>query len=220
MAEQGFRITYATLSADNEELHAGYERRHRGRASWLGQNHPLDVNGEARWGSRARRRSVRRSTATRRSASSLRATREDVRDAVAAAKAAFPEWATARGRSGSRSSRKAADLISEQRDELAALMAMEVGKNRLEALGDVEESADLIRYYCRPDERARRVRDADGRGSARARSLRRPAAVRRLGGDQPVQLPDGAVGRADCGARSSPATPWCSSRASRACSPG
>ena len=25
---------------------------------------------------------------------------------------------------------------------------MEVGKNRLEALGDVEESADLIRYYC------------------------------------------------------------------------
>ena len=27
-------------------------------------------------------------------------------------------------------------------------MAMEVGKNRLEALGDVEESADLIRYYC------------------------------------------------------------------------
>jgi len=27
-------------------------------------------------------------------------------------------------------------------------MAIEVGKNRLEALGDVEESADLIRYYC------------------------------------------------------------------------
>ncbi len=32
--------------------------------------------------------------------------------------------------------------------ELAALMSIEVGKNRLEALGDVEESADLIRYYC------------------------------------------------------------------------
>ena len=27
-------------------------------------------------------------------------------------------------------------------------MAIEVGKNRLEALGDVEETADLIRYYC------------------------------------------------------------------------
>ncbi|WP_273942678.1 aldehyde dehydrogenase family protein [Kutzneria chonburiensis] len=29
------------------------------------------------------------------------------------------------------------------------MMTIEVGKNRLEALGDVEESADLIRYYCR-----------------------------------------------------------------------
>jgi len=44
--------------------------------------------------------------------------------------------------------RRMADLISERQMELAALMAIEVGKNRLEALGDVEETADLIRYYC------------------------------------------------------------------------
>ena len=30
----------------------------------------------------------------------------------------------------------------------AALLAIEVGKNRLEALGDVEETADLIRWSC------------------------------------------------------------------------
>src|SRR6266568_7426658 len=42
----------------------------------------------------------------------------------------------------------AADLISDRSNELAALMSLEVGKNRLEALGDVEEAADLIRYYC------------------------------------------------------------------------
>ncbi len=42
----------------------------------------------------------------------------------------------------------AADLISERRNVLAALMGIGVGKNRLEALGDVEESSDLIRYYC------------------------------------------------------------------------
>jgi 1-pyrroline-5-carboxylate dehydrogenase len=44
--------------------------------------------------------------------------------------------------------RRMADMISERQMELAALMAIEVGKNRLEALGDVEETADLIRYYC------------------------------------------------------------------------
>jgi 1-pyrroline-5-carboxylate dehydrogenase len=45
--------------------------------------------------------------------------------------------------------RRAADVISNRVHELAALMAIEVGKSRLEALGDVEETADLIRYYCK-----------------------------------------------------------------------
>ncbi len=43
---------------------------------------------------------------------------------------------------------KAADLISERRLELSSIMALETGKNRLESLGDVEESADLFRYYA------------------------------------------------------------------------
>jgi 1-pyrroline-5-carboxylate dehydrogenase len=44
--------------------------------------------------------------------------------------------------------RRAAALIDERTFEIAALMSLEVGKNRLEALGDVAETADLIRYYC------------------------------------------------------------------------
>jgi 1-pyrroline-5-carboxylate dehydrogenase len=31
-----FRVTYATLSADNEELHAAYEQGVRTARSWLG----------------------------------------------------------------------------------------------------------------------------------------------------------------------------------------
>jgi 1-pyrroline-5-carboxylate dehydrogenase len=44
--------------------------------------------------------------------------------------------------------RRAAELIRERKYDLAALMAIEVGKSRLEAMGDAEESADLIEYYC------------------------------------------------------------------------
>jgi 1-pyrroline-5-carboxylate dehydrogenase len=44
--------------------------------------------------------------------------------------------------------RRAAELIRERKYDVAALMALEVGKNRLEAMGDAEESADLIEYYC------------------------------------------------------------------------
>ena len=38
--------------------------------------------------------------------------------------------------------------IRRDKFELAACMSLEVGKNRLEALGDAEEAADLIDYYA------------------------------------------------------------------------
>ncbi len=44
--------------------------------------------------------------------------------------------------------RKIADAIRNHRYELSALMGYEVGKNRLECVGDVEEGADLMAYYC------------------------------------------------------------------------
>src|SRR6185369_2191842 len=74
------------------------------------------------------------------------ATAADIDDAVAAAKASA--WGHTPWPERVAVLRRAADLISDRSPELAALMSLEVGKNRLEALGDVEESADLIRYYC------------------------------------------------------------------------
>jgi 1-pyrroline-5-carboxylate dehydrogenase len=41
-----------------------------------------------------------------------------------------------------------ADRISDSIFDLSAMMSFEMGKNRLEALGDVEETADLLRYYA------------------------------------------------------------------------
>jgi 1-pyrroline-5-carboxylate dehydrogenase len=52
------------------------------------------------------------------------------------------------GESAWRSSRRAAELISDRLFEYSATQSYEVGKNRIEALGEVEESADLIRYYA------------------------------------------------------------------------
>ena len=42
--------------------------------------------------------------------------------------------------------RNVADIMEERLFDLAALMAYEVGKSRLEALGDVQETAELIRW--------------------------------------------------------------------------
>jgi len=147
MAKPKFRVTYATLTADNEELHAAYEEGVRTARSWLGATFPVHVDGKARDDGPI-------FTLTSPNDSRLvlgsfhEASQRDVDDAVAAARAAFPAWSRTPWRDRVALLRRAADLISDRSNELAALMTMEVGKNRLEALGDVEESADLIRYYC------------------------------------------------------------------------
>lgn len=48
----------------------------------------------------------------------------------------------------------AAEKIRERRYEFSAVMSLEVGKNRLEALGEVEEAADLLDYYSSQMEKA------------------------------------------------------------------
>jgi 1-pyrroline-5-carboxylate dehydrogenase len=84
------------------------------------------------------------------------ATREDVDRAVASARGAQPAWARLSWRERLAILRRAAGLIRERKYALAALMSLEVGKSRLEAMGDAEESADLIDYYCA------QVEEADG----------------------------------------------------------
>jgi 1-pyrroline-5-carboxylate dehydrogenase len=141
-----FRVTYATLSADNQELHAGFDRGIEVARTMLGARHPSAINGK----------SVDHGhhyTTTSPSDRSVTigtfavATEADVRAAVAAARAAVPTWATTPWQQRCDILDRGADIISERRNELSALLSIEVGKNRLEALGDVEETADLIRYY-------------------------------------------------------------------------
>jgi len=141
------KITYATLRADNEELHEQFERGAEKARAELGQHYPNYVNGEARHGEGE---FEDRSPIDDKLVLGwfAKGTRQDAKDAIAAARAFAPKWATTPWRERVAILRRAADLISERQFEYAALMGYEVGKNRLEALGDVEETADLIRYYC------------------------------------------------------------------------
>lgn len=147
------RVTYATLSADNEDLHAAYEEGLQIARSWLGTTIPTRVGTSERTTGPSfdvtspGDLSVRLCTAHE-------ATAADIDDAVAAAKASA--WRHTSWPERVAVLRRAADLISDRSAELAALMSMEVGKNRLEALGDVEESAVFFRYY------STQVEDNDG----------------------------------------------------------
>jgi 1-pyrroline-5-carboxylate dehydrogenase len=145
MAE-GFRVTYQTLAADSDELHAAFDEGLQVASSWLGKSHPFYVDGDARWNKDVE---VERSPIDRDLliGDFSKATRQDAQDAIAAAKAFAPEWAGTSWQDRNKIMNAVADLISEHRNALSALLTIEVGKSRLEALGDVEETADLIRYY-------------------------------------------------------------------------
>lgn len=73
---------------------------------------------------------------------------QDAQAAVAAAKRAFPMWSHMNWQERVALIRKAADILDRRIFEMGAVMALEVGKNRMEALGDVAETADLFRYAC------------------------------------------------------------------------
>ena len=142
----GFRVTYATLSADDDELQASYDTAVETARGRLGAIHPLRIGTQAR---ACDETFATRSPIDREVVVGMfgEATAADVDDAVAAAGEAFEGWSSTPWRERVAILDRVAGLISERSVEHAANMAWENGKNRLEALGEVEEAADLIRYY-------------------------------------------------------------------------
>ena len=140
------KITYATLSADNEDLHSGFEEAVAETRTKLGWHYKNYIDGEWRDGAdRFEARSpIDRDLLLGTFAT---ATTADVDAAVAAARAAQPAWAATPWRERLAIVRRAAEYISDHLMAYSADMAIDVGKNRIEALGEVEESADLLRYY-------------------------------------------------------------------------
>ena len=145
-SEPRIKVTYATLRNDNEQLHADFDAGLAKARAELGRSHGLFIGGQ--WRPAAETFEKRSPIDGALVGTFGKGGRKDVQDAVAAARAAAPGWAGTPWRERVSIMRHMADLISESQMELAALMAIEVGKNRLEAIGDTEETADLIRYYC------------------------------------------------------------------------
>jgi 1-pyrroline-5-carboxylate dehydrogenase len=130
-----------------EALHRGYERALDGVRRRLGGAHGMLLAGRDRG-----------LTATIEDRSPINTAwllgrfpaggRAEAAAAVAAAAEAFPAWAARPWRERVRLIRRAAAAVEARVYEIAAVVSLEVGKNRMEALGDVQEAADLLRYGC------------------------------------------------------------------------
>jgi 1-pyrroline-5-carboxylate dehydrogenase len=149
------RITYATMSADNEELNSSFDSAAATAPDRLGATHPLFINGERRTTDATSDEFSPIDSDVLIGRYSL-ATNDDIDDAMAAAKAFAPEWEAWGWEKRRDLMLKAADVMEARAFEMAADMAYEIGKNRLEALGDIAETVEFFRYY------ARQITDHDG----------------------------------------------------------
>jgi 1-pyrroline-5-carboxylate dehydrogenase len=68
-------------------------------------------------------------------------------EAINSAKSAFPIWSKISYQKRSEIFNSVADIFSKNKFELAAWLTFENGKNRIEAMNDIDEAIDFMRFY-------------------------------------------------------------------------
>jgi 1-pyrroline-5-carboxylate dehydrogenase len=142
-----FKLTYATMFNPPEELHTRFDAALAKTRANLGKEYGLLINGKDVFADEKFEDRTPIDTGVV-LAVMQKGNATHAHQALAAARKAFPMWSHTSWQERVKLLRKAADLMDERLFELGVAMALEVGKNRMESLGDVAETADLIRYAC------------------------------------------------------------------------
>ncbi len=142
-----FKLTYATMFNPPEELHTGFDKAVEKLKQNMGKEYSMIINGKDVFADEKAEDFSPINTDWK-LAVMQKGNAQHAKDAMTAARNAFPKWSRMPWQERVKLLRKAASLIEERIFDLGAAMAMEVGKNRMESLGDVQETADLIYYSC------------------------------------------------------------------------
>jgi 1-pyrroline-5-carboxylate dehydrogenase len=148
------KITYTSANVDMKAFHEQFDTALRRLRQACGATHPLYIGGAAVEGALEPIADVSPIDTSVLLGQFAAAGAAEVERAVQAARSAQKSWGGRPWRERVTILRKAAQLIRERKFDLAALMSLEVGKSRLESMGDAEEAADLIDYYCQQMEDA------------------------------------------------------------------
>ncbi|UPT75692.1 MAG: aldehyde dehydrogenase family protein [Elusimicrobiota bacterium] len=148
------KITYTAATADMAAFHKAYDAAVAAARANAGKTYAMRIDGKAVAGKAL---TDKLSPIDGRLLSRFpSASPAELDAAVKGAKRAQKGWGALAWRERLRILRRAAALIRERKYEIAAIVSLEVGKNRMEAMGDTEEAADLIDYY------AKQIEDNDG----------------------------------------------------------
>lgn len=149
-----FKVTYTASSIDMTVFHRLFDEALTRVRESMGASHSLWIDGKAVESDTeplVDTSPIDTSVVLGRFAS---ATAEHVDMAVTSAKRAQKAWGALPWKQRVAALRKAAEVVRRRKWEIGAVMSLEVGKSRMESMGDVEESADLIDYYCQQTEEA------------------------------------------------------------------
>ncbi len=142
-----FRLTYSTMFDPPPELHEKFEAAVENVRGNLGQPYAHFIDGKD-VGSDTLIEDRSPINTDWVLGSFPVATKEQVDQAVAAARAAFPGWRRTPMEERNRLLRRVGELIEDRVYDISAAVALEVGKNRMEALGEIQETADFFYCYC------------------------------------------------------------------------
>jgi 1-pyrroline-5-carboxylate dehydrogenase len=147
MADAKFRLTYATMYDPPPELHTRFEEEVTKIRANLGQDYAMIIDGKDVYSDDKSENRSPIDTDMLLGTFQL-ATNAQAESAMQAARKAFPAWSRMPWQERLALINKAADLIDERVFQIGAAIALEAGKNRMEALADAAEAADLMRYAC------------------------------------------------------------------------
>ena len=140
-----FKLTYATMFNPPEALHTGFDKAVAALKANLGKEYGMIINGRDVF-SDDKFEDHSPVNTNWVLARMQKGNAAHANMAIAAARKAFPGWSHTPWQERVRLVRKAASILEKRIFELGAAMAMEVGKNRMESLGDVQETADLMYF--------------------------------------------------------------------------
>ncbi len=138
----------AARSGAEDGYHSSYEAAAEALRSEFGETHPNAINGKEVTSPDGTFADTSPGDLDLLLGNFQKGTAKDARTAIEAAWKAFPSWSGTAWEDRVDIFRKAGDLMAQDKWRLAALMSFENGKPRHEAIGDVDEAIDMLRYYA------------------------------------------------------------------------
>lgn len=141
--------TFSKMKGDGreEEFHRRYEEGIRSARQEFGKTYPMVIGGKEVKSNDGVFEDTSPSDTKLVLGYFQKGSREDAKHAIESALEAFESWSKVNYAERVGLFRKTADLMSAKKFELAAEMSFENGKNRFEAIADVDEAIDFLRFY-------------------------------------------------------------------------